>query len=224
MMNTLPRIAFFDFDGTLISQDSFLIILKTGFKKQPWRILFIIFFLPVLVPTAIFKLNKTLAKSCLLWSVTVFRGKKGAIAFMHNTILEIGHSIWFQEAISEFEKLKKNNVEIVIISASGTTWIRALLRSKYKGTRLIIGSKLGFFLGGVVLTSKNCYGKEKLKRIHNMFGENFLWHSAWSDHIADLPMLKKAPMRFLVCPKKTHLDIFEKELGVNKIVNHWTVL
>ena len=39
-----PRYAFFDFDGTLIAQDSFLTLLKKSLKSEPWRILFILLF------------------------------------------------------------------------------------------------------------------------------------------------------------------------------------
>ena len=216
--------AFFDFDGTLIAQDSFLILLKAGLKKQPWRVLFIILFSPVLLSTGIFKLDKTLAKSLLLWSITVFKGKKGALQFFHKTVLEISDKIWFTQAVEQFEKLKNENIEIVIISASGQTWIRALLRSKFTKNRLIIGSRLGFCLGGVILKSKSCYKEEKISRIHEMLGDNFIWHSAWSDHIADLPMLKKSALRYIICPKNKHLEIFDQELNGQYTLLKWTTL
>lgn len=223
-MSLRPRYAFFDFDGTLISQDSFLIILKAGFLQQPWRVLFIILFSPLLALTYLFKLDKTLAKSLLLWSVTVFKGKKGAIQFFQNTLLPFANSMWFQEALTEFEKLKNEQIEIIVISASGTPWVRALLRGKYTNFKLIIGSKLGFCLGGIILTSKNCYKEEKIRRIQEILGHNFEWHSAWSDHIADLPMLKKAGKRYVICPKQTHVDIFNQELEKNYTLLSWTTL
>lgn len=214
--------AFFDFDGTLIAQDSFLILLQAGLKKQPWRIFFIILFSPILLSTQIFKFEKTLAKSLLLWSLTVFKSKKNAIHFLQKSICNKSNQIWFQEALAEFEKLKQQNVDIIIVSASGNTWIRALLRKKYKHIRLIIGSKLGFFLGGVILKSKNCYKEEKLKRIDEILGENFHWHSSWSDHIADLPLLKKAPLRYVICPRNKHKIIFDQEFNKNYILLKWT--
>jgi len=219
----MPRYAFFDFDGTLVSQDTFLILLKAGLKPQPWRLLFIILFSPMLLATWIFKLDKAMAKSLLLWSITVFKGKKGAIQFLQNTMLQEKDKIWFPQAIAEFEKLKQENIEIVVISASGTTWIRALLRSKYKNFKLIIGSRLGFCLGGIVLTSKNCYHEEKIKRIQEILGDDFVWHSAWSDHIADLPMLKKAGLRYVISPKEKHVETFKQELSSDYTSLKWVV-
>ena len=214
--------AFFDFDGTLISQDSFLILLKESLKRQPWRLLPLLLFSPILFFTGIFKLDKTLAKSLILWSMTIFLGKLKAIQFLKNTLPEKYPQIWFQQALEHLEALKKQNIEVVIVSASGQIWVRSYLKNKFQKNRLIIGSKLQFFCGGVILKSKNCYHEEKIKRIQALLGEDILWHSAWSDHIADLPMLKKASLRYIVCPKKSHLKIFQKELNNKFTLLNWT--
>lgn len=220
-MTTKPQIAFFDFDGTLIANDSFMLILKASIRQQPWRLALFFLFSPILFATLIFKLEKSLAKSTLLWSTTVLRGKINSIKFLKNTISEKSKEIWFNDAVEQFEKLRQENVEVVIISASGALWIRAILKDKFKHTKVIIGSRLQFFLGGVILKSKNCYEEEKLNRIQECLGDKFVWHSAWSDHIADLPMLKKAPLRYIICPKKKHIQIFDRELEKNYILLNW---
>ena len=163
-----------------------------------------------------------MAKSILLWSLTVLKGKKGAIEFLNQTILNHSEQIWFQEAQAVLEGLKNQGVEIVIVSASGQCWIRALMRTKFKHNRLIIGSRLGFCLGGVVLKSPNCYQEEKIKRIEAILGKDIIWQSAWSDHIADLPMLKKSQLRFIICPKTKHLEIFKEELKENFTLVQWS--
>jgi phosphatidylglycerophosphatase C len=196
--------------------------MKTGLKKQPWRILFILLFSPFLLSTVAFKLEKTFAKSLLLWSITAFRGKKGVLRFFNKTMSDVADKIWFREAIEQFNSLKNEKIEIVIVSASGQCWIRALLRSKFKNCKLIIGSKLCFFLGGVILKSKNCYKDEKITRIESILGKNIIWHSAWSDHTADLPMLKKSKQRYIICPKKNHLKVFQQELNNNFTLLNWT--
>ena len=219
----MPQYAFFDFDGTLIAQDSFLFLLKSALKNQPWRILFLVLFSPILLLTGILKLEKTMAKSCLLWSMTALRTRKGIFSFFQTNMNLLAQKAWFSEAIGTLEQLKQENVEVIIISASGTPWLRALLRQKFTKSKLIIGSRLGFFAGGVVLKSKNCYEEEKIRRIEEQLGAEFEWHSAWSDHIADLPMLKKAKHAFVVCPKEKHRKIFEKELKGNFTLLNWTV-
>ncbi|WP_186644749.1 HAD-IB family phosphatase [Fluviispira vulneris] len=208
----LPRYAFFDFDGTLICQDSFLTLLHKGLKHEPWRILFLVALSPILILTFIFKLNKTAAKSALLWSLTVGKSKRNAVRFLRSTIVEENKNIWFKEVNPTFEKLRKEGVEIVVVTASGQTWVRAMLSANGQKCKTVIGSKLTFFAGGVVLKSRNCYEEEKIKRIHQALGQQFVWHSAWSDHIADLPMLIRSNERYIVCPKDKHIAIFTKEL------------
>ena len=39
----------FDFDGTLVTKDTFLALLKFGFKTQPWRCLFLFILWPIFV-------------------------------------------------------------------------------------------------------------------------------------------------------------------------------
>lgn len=219
-----PRYAFFDFDGTLICQDSFLTLLKKILKSEPIRILPLIFISPFLILTGLFKLDKTFAKSLILWCLTVGKEKRECARFLRNILATESSTMWFQEAIPTFEKLKEEGIEIVVVTASGQTWVRGMLHGKYFNFKTIIGSKLTFYAGGVILKSKNCYQKEKIKRIHEALGENFTWHSAWSDHIADLPMLLKSQERFIISPKEKHKSTFKKVLGDNFKILNWTIL
>lgn len=222
-MNTLPHYAFFDFDKTLIAQDSFFLLIKTGFQKQPWRLVFLLLFSPILLFAVLFKWDKSIAKSMLLWSITCLKSKKQNIQFFKNVVSEKINPIWFDQAILEFEKLRQQNVEIVIISASGNSWLRKSLHSKFPFCRMIIGSKLGFFASGVIYKSKNCYFEEKIHRIYEIFKSDFIWHSSYSDHIADIPLLRQAPIRHLICPQKKHLPIFKDQLQGRYTILSWTV-
>ena len=85
-----------------------------------------------------------------------------------------------------------------------------MLHGKFQDIKLIIGSKLTFFCRWCCFKIKNCYQEEKISRIHEILGENIEWHSAWSDHIVDLPMLLKAKERNIICPKPKHLKIFKR--------------
>ncbi|KAB8033380.1 HAD family hydrolase [Fluviispira multicolorata] len=216
-----PRYAFFDFDGTLISQDSFLTLLRKGLKGAPWRIFLLLFVSPTLLLTFLLKLDKTKAKSALLWSLTFGKSKRNSVRFLRNSIASESQKIWFKEANQTFQKLRDEGIEIVIVTASGQTWVRAMLSEHKLQFRTIIGTRLTFFAGGVVLNSKNCYQEEKINRIHEALGKDFIWHSAWSDHIADLPMLVRSNKRYIICPKDKHLSIFTKELNKNYTLLKW---
>jgi phosphatidylglycerophosphatase C len=217
-----PRYAFFDFDGTLISQDSFVVLWLKTFRKAPWRLLLLMLLSPFLLCAIFLRLDKAYVKSCVLWSLTCGRGKKNAVIFLRETLLCDQKISWFLEVEKTFSLLKEQGIEIVVITASGQIWVRALLRQKFQHLRMIVGSQLGFFAGGVVLKSKNCFGKEKIVRIHQLLGQNFSWHSAWSDHLADLPLLLHAPSRYIICPKKRHLHGFSRGLKTNFKILKWT--
>lgn len=222
-MTAVPTYAFFDFDKTLISKDSFLLLLKYGFVQQPWRLIFIMLLWPILLLSALLRWDKALPKSMLLWSVTCFKGKKGSAQFFKQFVAKHMDLYWFKQVEDEFQKLRKENIEIVVISASGAYWVRHALAHMTKSPlRLVIGSQLGFFMGGVIYKSKNCYKEEKIQRIDALLGKNFTWHSSYSDHIADLPLLKKACHRFLVNPTQAHLPTFKCQLQENYTILSWT--
>lgn len=218
----LKRYAFFDFDGTLIAQDSFLILLRQGLCMQPWRVLFLPPILPIVLATYVFKLDRTLIKSLLLWSLTFGRTRKGSVRFLNKTMELAVERTWFTQAVPIFNALSDDNIELVVVSASGQMWVRAALRKKYTKFKRVIGSRLGFYLGGVILKSKNCYQAEKLVRIREELGTEFTWHSAWSDHTADIPMLQQAPLRYLICPREKHMAQFAESLSGQFQICHWT--
>lgn len=221
MNNTIPKIAVFDFDGTLVAKDTLLGLLKIGFKSEPWRLLFLFILWPIFIIKFIFRLDRSLPKSVFLWCITAFRGKKQIIRFLTQSLEASYEHLWFQEGLKTLNDLHKNNVQIVIATASGQIWVRSLLRKKFAHSNLIIGSRLKFFAGGVVLSSKNCRDVEKLHRIQKQMPKEFIWESSWSDHIADLPILKEAQTPYIICPKQKHVLIFKKELGENVKIFYW---
>lgn len=221
MTTATQTIAVFDFDGTLVTKDTFLILLKTGFKSQPWRCLLLILLCPIFLINFLIGGDRSLPKSVFLWCLTAFKTKKQMIQFLTQTVEASNELIWFQEGFETIQKLKDQQTKIVIATASGQIWVRALLRKKFPKANLIIGTKLKFFACGVVLSGKNCRDKEKLRRIQTQLGNHFAWESSWSDHLADTPILKAAHTPYIICPKPKHIPIFQKEFGENVKILNW---
>jgi HAD superfamily phosphoserine phosphatase-like hydrolase len=98
--------------------------------------------------------------------------------------------------LGEIRKLKAENTEIVIVSASAGNWISAWSDSlllKLVSTSLEI--KDGRMTGRI--EGKNCHGQEKVRRIREKwnldeFGEIY----AYGDSEADKPMLALATKSF----------------------------
>jgi phosphatidylglycerophosphatase C len=217
----LQEYAFFDVDGTVISKDSFRLILKEGLRLQPWRVLLLALFLPVFFVTVLLRLDKKYAKSCTLWSLTVFKSRKEAIQFLDKVVDSWIDKIWFQEVNDEIAELRKQGYGICFVSASGQFWVRKMVAAKVSVPFVIIGSKLGFFAGGIIFRSKNCYEIEKLHRIHERLGHDLLWRHGYSDHPADIPMLDRCEKRHLISPTPHHLEQFEKRFTGHYQVRNW---
>lgn len=207
-----PQIAFFDVDGTVIAGDSFLHLARWRLREEPWRAILLSVTIPVFIATYIFNLDRRSAKSALLWSLTVFKSRRDAVRMLSKDLPARLSGHWFIEASSAIAELRTNGVRICFVSASGQIWIRGILSRCDSGMRTVIGSKLGFRLGGVMMISPNCYREEKLNRIYASLGTNFDACHAFSDHPADIPMLNIATERTVVSPRRKNICKFENSL------------
>jgi phosphatidylglycerophosphatase C len=209
----MPRpTAFFDVDGTVIAGDSFLHLGRWRLSEEPWRVPILLMLSPIFMATYLFDLDRRWAKSALLWSLTVGKRKRTTVRMLNRELPQRLRPNWFCEATSTIEDLRKKGIHICYVSASGQTWVRGLLAQTDAGPKTVIGSKLGFFFGGVVLSSPNCYKSEKIVRIKERFGDDFEPTHAYSDHPADIPMLRMAQERFVVNPHAKNIGIFETQL------------
>jgi phosphatidylglycerophosphatase C len=204
--------AFFDVDGTVIAKDSFFRLMRWRLKTEPWRTLPLLVLSPVFAATSIFKLDRRYAKSALLWSLTCFKRKKEIVRLLANELPAQLAKDWFVETNSELASLRASGHRICYVSASGQLWLRGLLCRTDAGPKTIIGSRLGMRFWGVVFTSPNCYGEQKIARIQQQLGTQIDWSAAYSDHVADLPLLAACQHRTLVNPKSKHIPQFEKNL------------
>src|SRR5262249_52280729 len=101
------------------------------------------------------------------------------------------------KAKEEIEKLKREGVRIVIVSASPENWIlqwAQSIQAELIATQLELqdGKLTGKILG------KNCHGEEKVRRIKNAFTlSDFTDIFAYGDSSGDKPMLSLAGFPFM---------------------------
>lgn len=209
------QFAFFDVDGTVIERDSFRILMRELIlERAPIRLLPAAALCCVLAVLRVFSLaGKTQFKSALLWSATVGMSSKQALSLIRAVIVDKVHPLWFKEMDAELEKLRSQGLRICYVSASGEFWLRALLCHKDKGDKLIVGSKLMKFCGGLTLRGENCLGPEKIRRLRMIIPKDAVWTVAYSDHRADLPLLLASRNRVVVNPTIKNLKSFKKILG-----------
>lgn len=227
MSKETQTFAFFDVDGTVIERDSFRILMSEMlFGKYCWRTILAGLLLSLLAVLRIFGLvEKTQFKSALLWSATFGLSRKKALSRLKLFVDQKVAPLWFKEMDNELEQLRNSGHQICYVSASGETWLRFLLHKKDSGRKLIIGSKLMWFCGGLTLRGANCLGPEKIIRLRQALPGNVIWAVAYSDHRADLPLLLASRRRVVVNPSGKNKKAFTKTLGPDGFVEvSWTPL
>jgi phosphatidylglycerophosphatase C len=217
--------AFFDVDGTVIARDSFRILMRELILKgNPLRIIFAILLCVLLFPGKLMGVvGKTQFKSALLWSATVGMPVRQALKKIRSIVDASVKPLWFVEMNSELERIRQNGLKVCYVSASGEFWLRALLSEMDPGPKLIVGSRLMMFCGGLTLRGPNCLGDEKIRRLRALLPADTIWNIAYSDHRADLPLLRASRNRVVVNPTPRNLKAFRAALGEDgfSLVN-WT--
>lgn len=192
---TRRSIAFFDFDGTITTRDTLIEMVKhhkgsidllTGMLKlSPW-----------LIAMKLKLISNQTAKEKLL--AHFFKGV-GLRDFEKKCETYITHklpSIIRNGALKEFEKLKNNNTEIVIVSASPELWVNLWCRQN--GFHCI-ATKLQVSEGRITgkISGLNCYGVEKVRRIKEQYNlDDYVEIFCYGDTKGDKPMLALATSSF----------------------------
>lgn len=217
------RCAFFDVDGTIIARDSFRRLIFRLVALQPWRLFQLPFIGPIFILVAMLARDRRWPKSVLLWSLTWGHSRRKTVLLLRTAMKSEWNRLWFLQATPCFAQLREQqNCHLVFVSASGQLWIRHLLKTMDGlKPKTIIGSKLGFWFGGVVYTSKNCFGAEKLTRIRERCGENLEWVAGYSDHAVDIPMLARCQQKVVVSPSEKSLKRFQQEFKNDFRLEHW---
>lgn len=227
MIDTSPpmRFAFFDVDGTVIEKDSFRIIIRERiFTHSVFRTFLATFLLSVLGILWLLRMvDKTQFKSALLWAATVGLSRRESLKTLRQIVDKKVKSLWFEQMKAELKELRENGYRICYISASGEPWLRALLNQMDPHEKLIVGSKLTYFMGGLTLKGPNCIGPEKIRRLNQILPKDIIWEIAYSDHRADIPLLLACSKRVVVNPTAKSKAAITSALGADnfKLV-HWT--
>jgi HAD superfamily hydrolase (TIGR01490 family) len=191
MNENKPNIYFFDFDGTIISKDSFLHII---FHTFGW-LSFSLGFLKYSIPIILMKLgcydNEKLKQkifSHFFKNMEIERFTNLCASYYENHL----HKIIRPKFISYLNTLKKKepNAKLVVVSASIENWILPFAKN-YEfdliATKIVVKDHkiTGFF------DTPNCHGKEKVIRIDQKYKLTDYNNSfAFGDSNGDKEMLK----------------------------------
>ncbi len=188
-------LALFDFDGTITNKDSLFDFLKFSVGSTDYYVkLFLL--IPVFLKFFMGKISNSQAKEKVFkffykdWPIDKFQ------KVSNNYSLNKINLIVKKSAVEKIEWHKKNNHQIIIVSASIENYLEEWCRQnqlELLGTKLeILENKItGKFI------TPNCNGEEKVKRIQNRINlSEFNLIYAYGNSKGDLPMLNLADFKY----------------------------
>lgn len=190
------KIAFFDFDGTITTKDTFIQFLR--FIAGPYRFYFGLFFkLPLILSYKLGLMPNWKAKESVFSFFVKGKSEKEmkekGVAFSKNILPKIMR----QEALETIEFHKNNGSEIVVVTASFSLWVSPWCKDHNLG---VLSTK--YEVKGDTLTGRikgeNCYGKEKVNRIKEDYNlEDYDEIYAYGDSQSDWDMLNLATKKWM---------------------------
>ncbi|MCL2811748.1 MAG: HAD-IB family phosphatase [Clostridia bacterium] len=176
----------YDFDGTIFRGDSTRAFWLYCLRKKPA----LVKFLPRQI-AALFMM------ACKRWDLT--RGKGAFLCFVRDIDFEaMAEGFWaeprIQRRMEPWFGQRDEALPTVIASASPEALLAPIAR-KY-GVEYLIGTRIDLRNGK--LTSTNCKGQEKVKRLCQVLPEGLIRAMYTDDRRADGPLLALAQQRYIV--------------------------
>lgn len=170
MKNNKKILVLFDFDGTLITHDSFFLLLKRIKIQYLNLIIFLLLHLPEIIKKSLkFDLHHAI-KEKILYFITLHI-KENHEEYFEKFTRELMESYGNNLMLEELNKHKKNpSAVLCIVSASPDLWIKKV--AAYLGTDYICTIceyKNQRFTGSFV--GKNCNRKEKAVRLSEKYNK-----------------------------------------------------
>jgi phosphatidylglycerophosphatase C len=188
-----PVVAF-DFDGTLTTHDSFTAFLR--WKAEPLGYaLGLLSLLPHLLAYGVHRDRgrlKAAAAARFLGGMTA----ETLAALAEEFAVLKAQSMLRPDAVQAWRNWRAQGAVVVIVTASPEITVRPFARAL--GADVLIGTRL-VLDGQDRVTGKfdgsNCRGPEKVRRLHEAFGEDLVLAAAYGDTSGDREMLKMAEVK-----------------------------
>lgn len=197
----LSNVVVFDFDGTLVSRDSFLDFAFGYCARRPARALLVFALLPLALPLAFRSWQR--AASLLLWGITLGTSTRSFVRALRryatDTLPGYANDAIFMELAAQIQAGNR----VVIATGSMPLLVRGLLKARKVAPIPIVGSRLRRRWGGLV-TDTHCIGRTKVRELHLRLGIAE-WSTVYTDSFADRSLLGSARNITLVSPSRRTL-------------------
>ncbi len=211
-------VALFDLDGVLVRGDTFTRLLRRHLSQSPWRTALVV---PVTPLLAVRPLRPAAARMIMRLALLGFdapRFRARAQAFGRDLAVDGGVAI--PEAVATLRRHAGAGDRVVVVTACEHDLARAVLDGLGLGEVELISSRLSWGRFGVGRGSLHNYGSRKPRQLA-AHGIEPPWEHAYSDSLADLPMLAAANQAILVNPAGRVAWRAQRALGGRLRIVHW---
>jgi len=212
----------FDFDLTLTRWDTADRFFRWMLRRDFWRIGLVVAALPILAPLLIHHASRRWPIRFAVWVATWGRTPEilSMLVEEHIRSLPAGcEAVLLPEALDRVRSHVERGHRVVVATGSLEPLARALLDDAGLTQVPLVASTLRPFFGGWV-RDQHCFGPNKIPML-TARGFAPPWDVAYTDHSADLPVLRLSVERYLVSPTPTCLASIRRALDTEATVLAW---
>lgn len=221
-MNQESRVVVFDFDLTLTQWDTADRFFRWLLRRDSWRLALVLASLPVLGPLLLARPARKWPIRFAVWAATLGRTVDALAALAEEYVrsLPTGHtSVFLPAGIEQLKAHIAQGDKVVIATGCVEALAQTLLRHAGLGHVPLVASSLRPFLGGLV-RDQHCFGPNKIPML-SARGFAPPWAVAYTDHHADIPVLRLSSECYLVSPTAKCLARIEKDLAIKAAILAW---
>ena len=221
-MSAASPVVVFDFDLTLTRWDTADQFFRWLLRREPWRFVLVLAAFPILGPLLLAKSTRKWPIRFAVWVATLGRSPEALPALAEEYIRSLpeGHeSVFLPAAVERLQAHLAQGHTVVVATGSLKPLAKALMEHAGLAHVPLVASTLRPFLGGLV-RHRHCFGANKIPML-TAGGFAPPWAIAYTDHHADLPVLKLSNERYLVSPKPECLVRIKKALAGETTILEW---
>lgn len=203
------NVVVFDFDGTLVSRDSFFDFALGYCLRRPARLLAIGAVLPVALLIAL--RSRVGAGSAVLWAMTVGSSTRAFVVALRQYAMRTLPRYANDAIFAELARHVRAGRRVVIATGSLPLLVRRLLAERQFAPLPIVGSRLRRKWGGLVAET-HCIGRTKVQQLAGRLGI-VEWSTVYTDSFADRSLLRVARDITLVSPSNRTLLRTQRMIG-----------
>ena len=213
----------FDFDLTLTHWDTAERFFRWSLRRSAWRLAILALALPVLGPLWLFRRTRRWPVWFAVWVATLGRSPGALAALVEAHVRAMcerdAPPVFVAAAVERVREHLARGDRVVVATGCFEALARALLDRAGLAQVDLVASSLRPCFGGLV-RDQHCFGANKIPML-TARGFAPPWPMVYTDHQADLPILRHGAERFLVSPRPECLARIREELPEATTVLAW---